>query len=73
MCRTLHLALLNFMRVTGPTLKPVKALWMASLPSSVSTAPHPLVSLVNLPRVHAIPLSMSPTKMSNSTSPKTDP
>jgi len=30
---------------------------MASLPSSVSTTPHRLVSLANLLRVHLVPLS----------------
>ncbi|NXE21473.1 CC171 protein, partial [Ardeotis kori] len=35
-----------------------RSLWMASLPSSRSTAPHSIVSSVNLLRVHSIPLSI---------------
>ena len=74
MCWTLHLALLNFMRFTQAHLSSLsRSLWVASLPSSVSTASHSLVSLANLLRVHSIPLSMSPTKMLNSTSPNTNP
>ena len=44
--RTLYLALLNFMRFTQAHLS--RYLWMASLPSSVSTAPRNLVSLGKL-------------------------
>ena len=73
MGRTLHLALLNFTRFTrAHLLRLSRSLWMASLPSSVSTIPHSLVSLANLLRVHSISLSMSPTKMLNSASPSTD-
>ena len=55
----------------------LRSLWMAFLPSSMSTAPLSLVSLANLPenllRVHSIPLSMSPTRMLNSKVPNTNP
>jgi len=44
-CRTLHLALLNFMRLAWAHLSSLsRSLWIASLPSSVSTAPLSLVS-----------------------------
>lgn len=69
-CRTLHLPLLNLMRFTQAHLSSLsRSIWMESLPSIASTAPHCLVSSENLLRVHSIPLSKSPTKMLNSTSP----
>ncbi|KAK4815290.1 hypothetical protein QYF61_026195 [Mycteria americana] len=68
MCRTLHLALLKLMRFTWAHLSSLsRSLWMAPLPSSMSTAPHSLVLYANLLRVHSIPLSMWLTKMLNST------
>ena len=46
MCRTWHLALLNFTRFSEAHLSSrSRSLCMASLPSSMSTAPHCLVSL----------------------------
>ncbi|NXV25094.1 SSF1 protein, partial [Cepphus grylle] len=63
---TSHLAWLNFRRLAGSHLSSLsRSLWMASLPSGVSTA--------NVLRVHSIPPSMSPTKTLNSTGPSTDP
>jgi len=74
MCRTLHWALPNFMRLAWAHFSSLsRSLWMASLPSSVSTAPLSLVSSANLLRVHSIPLSVSPTKMLNNTGPSTNP
>lgn len=46
-----------------------RSLWMESLLSIVPMAPHSLVSLANLLKVHLIPLSVSPSKMLNSMSP----
>ncbi|XP_074718070.1 cytochrome b5 reductase 4 isoform X1 [Strix uralensis] len=67
MCRTLHLALLNFVRFARAHLSSLsRSLWMTSLPSSVSTALHSFsksVSSANLLRVHSIPLSVSMAKM----------
>jgi len=57
---------------TGPPLLS-RSLWMASLPSSVSTTLHSLVLSANLLRAHSMPLTMLPTKMLNSTSPSTSP
>jgi len=63
---TLHLALLNFMRLAWAHFSNLSwSLWIASLPSSMSTAPLSLVSSANLLRVRSIPLSMSPTEMLN--------
>jgi len=46
--------LLNFMRFTQAHLSSLSSsLWMASLPSSVSTTPHSLVSSANSLRVHS--------------------
>jgi len=74
MFRTLHLASLNFMRFAWAYLSSLsRSLWMASLPSNVSTMPHRLVSMANLMKVHSVPLSMSPTKMLNSAGPNTSP
>ena len=58
---------------TGPVLKLV-CVPLDSIPSlhHVNHITH-LVSLVNLLTVHCIPLSMSPTKMLNSTCPSTNP
>ena len=50
-----------------------RSLWMASLPSNVSTAPCSLVLLADLLRVHSIALFVSLTKMLNSTGSSTDP
>ncbi|KAK4831169.1 hypothetical protein QYF61_015639 [Mycteria americana] len=51
MCRTLHLALLNFMRFTWSHSSSLsRSLWMASFPSSVSVAPHSLLSSADLLR-----------------------
>ncbi|CAM9960495.1 unnamed protein product, partial [Bubo scandiacus] len=41
---------------TGHLSSLSRSLWMVSLHSSMSTTPHSLVSLVNLLRVHSIPL-----------------
>ncbi|KAK4824270.1 hypothetical protein QYF61_012830 [Mycteria americana] len=68
---TLGLVELHFARADLSSLS--TSLWMASLPSSVSTAPYSLVSSANLLRVHSVPLSMLPKKMLNSTGPSTDP
>lgn len=46
-------------------LKPVNVLMDGILPSSVSSAPHGLVSLANLLGMCSVPLSMSSTKMLN--------
>jgi len=71
---TLHLALLNVMRFAQAHLSNLSGqLWMASLPSSVSTAPHSLVLLADLVRMYSNPLSTSPTKMLNSSGPSIDP
>ena len=73
-CRTLRLTFLNFAGFTQdlfPRLS--RSFWMASLPSSESTAPHSLVSSVNLLRVHAILLSMSLMKILSSICLSTDP
>jgi len=52
-CRTLPLALLNFRRFAWAHLSSLpRSLWMAALPSSLSTAPHSSVSSANLLRVH---------------------
>ena len=73
-CRTLHLALLNFMRVTWAQLSRLsRSLWIASLLSYVPVTPLKLVSSANLMRVHSIPLSMSSTKKLNNTSSGTRP
>ena len=73
-CRTLHLALLNFMRFTWARLSSLSQfLWMASLPFRVSATPLSLVSSTNLLRVYSIPLSKSPKKMLNNMSPNKDP
>ncbi|KAK4815602.1 hypothetical protein QYF61_004817 [Mycteria americana] len=51
------------MRFTWADLSSLsRTLWMASLPSRVSTTPLSLVSSANLLRVHSIPLSVSVTK-----------
>ena len=48
-CNTLHFALLNLMRFTwAPLSSLLRSLWMASLPSNVSTAPLSLVPSANL-------------------------
>ncbi|KAK4811770.1 LOW QUALITY PROTEIN: hypothetical protein QYF61_005338 [Mycteria americana] len=73
-CMTLPLALLNFMSFARAHLSSLsRSLWMASLPSRVSTTPLSLVSSANLLRVPSVPLSMSPTKMLNNTGASTDP
>ncbi|XP_074674578.1 translin-associated protein X isoform X2 [Strix aluco] len=58
---------------TAPPLKPVQVPLDGSLPSSLSTSPHSLVSSANLLSVHSIPLSVSPTKMLNPAGPSNDP
>ena len=74
MCRTLHLTLLNLVRFAqAHFLILSRSLWVTSFFSSVSTAPHSLVSSVNLLRVHSVPLSMLLTKRLNSTVPRTQP
>ena len=66
-CRTLHSGLLNFMRFAQAHLSNLpRSLWMASLPFSVLTIPHSLVSLTIFLRVNSILLSMSPTEMLDS-------
>jgi len=49
------------------------SLWMAFVPSSMSTTPHSLASSAKFLRVHLISLSMSTTKMLSSTGSSTDP
>lgn len=50
-CSTLHMALLDFMRLTETHLSSLsRSLWMVFLPSSVSAAPHSL-SLLRVPWV----------------------
>lgn len=72
-CSTLHLAFLNFIRVTqAHILSLSRSFWMTSLPSIALTTPYSLVSPGHLVRVHSSPLSMSPRKMLNSASPDTD-
>jgi len=73
MCRTLHLAVLNFMRFAQAHLSSLaRSLWMASL-LSVLTAPHSLLSSADLLRMHSVSLSVSPTKMLNNAGHSTDP
>ncbi|KAK4807231.1 LOW QUALITY PROTEIN: hypothetical protein QYF61_024351 [Mycteria americana] len=61
------LALLNLMKFTWAHFSSLsRSLWMASLLSSISTAPLSLVSSANLLRVHSIPLSMSLMKTQTS-------
>ncbi|KAK4816270.1 hypothetical protein QYF61_014342 [Mycteria americana] len=63
-CRILHLALLNFMRFARAHLSSLSGcLWMASLPSRVSTTPLSLGSSANLLKVHSTSLSMLLTKI----------
>ena len=50
-----------------------RSIWMAFLPSVISTAPLSLVSCTNLLRVHSISLSTLLIKMLKHTGPKTDP
>ena len=72
-CKTLHFALLNLIRFRWANfLNLSRFLWMASLPSAVSTAPLSLVSSANLLRVHSIPSPMPLIKMLKSIRPKTD-
>ena len=74
MCRTLHLALLNFLRFTWAHSSSLsRSLWMASLPSSKSIASLSLVSFANLLRMHSIPVSMSLIKILNSIGCSIDP
>jgi len=74
MGRSVHLALLNFMRFAWAHLSSLsRSLWMASCSLGVLIAPLSLVSSANLLRVHSIPLSISPTKMLNSAGPNTNP
>ena len=69
-CRTLHLALLNLMRLARDHFSSLSmSLWMASCPSGVSTAPLSLVSSANLLKVHRISFSRSLMKMLNCTGP----
>ena len=71
-CELLHFALLNLIRFTQDHFSKQflsRSLWMASLPSIVSNAPHSLVSTANLLRTHSIPLSISLIKMIKSTNP----
>jgi len=73
-CKTLHFALVNLIRFTRAHLLSLsRSLWMASLPSAVSTTPLSFMSSANLPRVHSFPLSVSLTKMLKSTGLKTRP
>jgi len=61
-CRTLHLALLNLMRLTQAHLSSLsRSLWMASLPSSMSATSRSLVLSANMLRVPSVPLRMSLT------------
>lgn len=63
-CRTSHLDILNFVRFTQAHISRLfRSLCVASLPSSVATAPHSLVSSMNMLRQHSISLSMSPMKI----------
>ena len=74
MCRTLHLALWNFMIFPQEHFsKPVSVSLDGTHPSGVSTAPHSLVSPSNLLRVHSTAPFMSSIKMLNSASPNTNP
>lgn len=72
--QNLSLALLNFMRFAPAHLSSLSGLlWMASLPSRVSTVTVSLVSSENWLRVHSIPLSVSPSRMLNNSGPSTNP
>jgi len=54
-CRTSHLTLLNFMQLAWVHLSSLpRSLWMASLPSSVSTVSLRLVASASFLRVHAV-------------------
>lgn len=56
-CRTLHTALLNFMRLAQSHLSSLsRSLRVVSLPSRVSAAPHTLALLADLRRVLWVPL-----------------
>ncbi|KAK4807049.1 hypothetical protein QYF61_018390 [Mycteria americana] len=67
------LALLNLMKFTWTHFSKLsRSIWMASLLSSISTAPLSLVSSANLLRVHSIPLSMSLMKVLNIIGPTVD-
>lgn len=69
---TLHLTLLNFMKFTQAHLSSLsRSLWMESLPSSVLTAPHSLVSLADWLREHLIHCPCSAKEL-NSISTSTD-
>ena len=62
--KTLPFALLNLIRFARAYLSNLsRSLWMASLPSAVSTAPHSMVSSAILLRVHSITSSMPLIKM----------
>lgn len=73
-CRTLHLALLNFIRFEQAHLSRLsKSLWMASIPSTVSWLHHSVeCSLQTFLKVQSIPLFTSLTKMLNCASPLRD-
>jgi len=73
MCRTLHLALMDLMRVTqAHFLSLYRSIWMVSHPSGMSTALLSLVLSAKLLREHLIPLSVSLMKILNSTCPNVE-
>lgn len=70
--RTLHLALLNFMKFANGKLSSLsRFLCRAFYPSSVLIAPHSLMLPTDLLRVHSIPFPTSPTRMLSSAGPDT--
>ncbi|KAK4832380.1 LOW QUALITY PROTEIN: hypothetical protein QYF61_022235 [Mycteria americana] len=72
--RTLHLALLNLIRLASAHRSSLsRSLCRAFLPSRRSTLPHNSVSSANFLRVHSIPLSRSLIKILNRTGPNTEP
>ncbi|KAK4829093.1 hypothetical protein QYF61_002044 [Mycteria americana] len=73
-CRTQHLALLNFIQLASAHRSSLsRSPCRAFLLSSRSILPPNLVSSANLLRVHLIPLSRSLIKILNRTGPSTEP
>jgi len=73
-CRTLHLPLLNFIRLFSTHLSSLsRSCWMAAQPSGVSATHPTFVSSANLLRVRFILSSRSLMSKLNKTGPSTDP
>jgi len=70
-CNTFYLAFLNLIRLLWDQFSSLsRCLWMASIPSIVSTSLFCLILCANWLRVHSIPLSMSTQKILKTISPK---